>query len=232
MSDRLLVGEGVDLWELDLDVAVEALAALEELLTEAERRRAQRYRFDVHRRRFTVRRATLRRLLGRYLSLAPAKVPIEQTDLGKPFVRGAPFDFSASSSNECAVFAFSRARVGADVEEIRSMSDALGIAKRFFTRDEFEELEKVEPARQSEAFLHVWTVKEAVLKALGVGLTCSLRAFRVSGTPEAPVVIVDESASVPSQQWGLHRSSDHRRIIAVAVEGEWSGLRSFRWPAT
>ena len=70
--------------------------------------------------------------------------------------------------------------VGVDIEQIRPVPDALELAREYFHPDEYEELSVAAFEQQAQAFLSIWTMKEAYLKATGVGLTAPLHEFRVS----------------------------------------------------
>ena len=76
----------IQVWLADLDrppVPVERLALS---LDPEERAKAARFRFDVHRHRFTVGRGLLRLLLGRMLDLPPERLVYRYGRKGKPFL--------------------------------------------------------------------------------------------------------------------------------------------------
>jgi 4'-phosphopantetheinyl transferase len=59
--------------------------------------------------------------------------------------------------------------VGVDVELVRRL-DAVALARRWFRPEESDWLATLPAAQRVEAFLSLWTQKEAVGKALGTGL--------------------------------------------------------------
>ncbi len=171
----------VEVWQAGLDESNEITARCASLLSSAERERAQRFVFDRDRRRWIIARAVLRQLLAAYIAVPPEKLEIQVGELGKPCVDRAPaLEFNVSHSGDLAVFAFARAPVGIDVELLRSVSDALTIAQRFFSPEERQALAGYGSADRSSAFLRCWTRKEAFLKAPGVGLSLPLDSFAVS----------------------------------------------------
>jgi 4'-phosphopantetheinyl transferase len=171
----------IHVWRAGLAVEDSALAPLRALLDDYEQTRADRFKFDRHRRRFVVGRAVLRRLLGLYLDADPAGFEFEYSGHGKPSLPGGEIAFNMSNSHELALFAFTLARrVGVDVEHLRPMPDALKLAARFFAAAETDAL-RAAPADQTErVFFRTWTRKEAVLKASGEGLARPLNSFDVS----------------------------------------------------
>jgi 4'-phosphopantetheinyl transferase len=70
--------------------------------------------------------------------------------------------------------------IGIDVELVRPFDQYDLLARRFFAPDEYRAFCSVpEPARLS-GFFQYWTRKEAVLKALGTGMSTRLDSFAVT----------------------------------------------------
>ena len=72
-----------------------------------ERLRAQRFRFERDAWKFSVARVTLRRILAKYLSVAPAWITFAYGPHGKPELASprAPLMFNVSHSADLAVYA-------------------------------------------------------------------------------------------------------------------------------
>ena len=178
-----------------LDTQPETVRALAELLSAEERRRADRYDFDRHRRRFIVARARLRQLLAMRLMTRPEAVELVCGAHGKPALAprsgGPDWRFNVSHCDEMAVYAFSRGReVGIDIEAIREVRDADAIVSHFFSRTEREAYLALDPGERMLGFFNCWTRKEAFLKALGHGLSHPLDCFDVSLAPGEPAGIL------------------------------------------
>jgi 4'-phosphopantetheinyl transferase len=92
---------------------------------------------------------------------------------GKPFIKGLEnINFNLSHSNEWVVCAFSRLDIGVDIEKISSIK--LEIAKRFFTKEEYDRILSKDAHERIVYFYELWTLKESYIKALGLGLTIPL----------------------------------------------------------
>jgi 4'-phosphopantetheinyl transferase len=159
-------------------------AAVEEartLLDTGERARADSYRFDRDRRRFVVRRATLRRLLAKRTGTAPEALAFEENAFGKPRLRSGPC-FSTSHSGERMMVAIADVEIGCDLERIDPAVDWRPLAESFFAPGEQRAL------ADREAFFRCWSRKEAFVKALGQGLSYPLDAFEVSVGPEPALI--------------------------------------------
>ncbi|HUP42520.1 MAG TPA: 4'-phosphopantetheinyl transferase, partial [Thermoanaerobaculia bacterium] len=125
----------LQLWLADLDRPPVPLDRLAATLDPAERERAARFHFEVHRRRFTAGRGLLRRLLGELLGVAPEALVFAYGEKGKPrLVAGAAeLRFNLSHSANGALLAVARGReLGVDLEAIRPMDDAEALVERFF----------------------------------------------------------------------------------------------------
>ena len=141
---------------------------------------------SAHRRRFVAARATLRQLLGRYLGQEPGAVVFACGAHGKPFLPPGGLHFNVSHTQGLALYAIASAReVGVDVEWMRLQVAHERIAARFFAPEEREMLAQVPAEERRVAFYHIWTRKEAYLKARGDGLAAGLDTFAVSLEAEA-----------------------------------------------
>jgi phosphopantetheinyl transferase len=93
---------------------------------------------------------------------------------GKPFASGSPFHFNISHSHDSLVIAVSLADVGIDLERKRPVvTDQLAMA--CMSRPERAELSLMSGPAALEYFFRIWTAKEALLKASGVGLQVEMK---------------------------------------------------------
>lgn len=169
-------------WLFTLDFPDAELARMAGLLDPAERERAARFRYALHRDRFIARRAQLRMLLGRYADVSPAALRFGMTDHGKPFLVGRnDLRFSASSAGSLGLCVVARwAEVGCDLATRDDALCDMAVAKRFFSLGEYEELLALPSPCRTDAFLNCWTRKEAYVKGIGRGLSIPLDSFAVS----------------------------------------------------
>lgn len=173
----LLTADEVHLWLVDLD-SVEPIEACGSVLSEEEQARSATFRFDHDRQHFMTRRAILRRLVGEYRGIAPAKIEFRNDPHGKPQVEtrgGRTLQFNLSSTDRWAMYAFALdRRVGIDVEKVRPSVDWEEIASRFFHVHELAAIRQVAEKLRSREFFSYWTMKEAFMKGSGTGLDRSL----------------------------------------------------------
>lgn len=167
-----LPDEAVHVWRADLRLPAWRLQPLVQMLSAEEQSRADRFYFAEHRRRYVVCRGFLRIILSHYERIAPSRLQFSYGARGKPeLAKNRALRFNLSHSDEMALYAIAKDRsVGIDLEHIRTTLDAEGLAKRYFSPREFEELHSLPAGAKHEAFLRQWTLKEAYLKATGEGL--------------------------------------------------------------
>lgn len=170
----------VHLWRVDLSAS--PAASLMHLLSSDEMTRANQFKFDIHRHRFIVARAMLRQVLSFYTRLLPEEIVFSYGDHGKPFLRDNPLQiqFNISHSDNLAVIAVTIEHdIGVDIEKMEiTFKDA--VAKRFFSPQEYNELQQLPSKEQVVGFYRIWSKKEAVIKAIGAGLYVRLDSFSLS----------------------------------------------------
>lgn len=92
---------------------------------------------------------------------------LEYNKMGKPFLPSAPA-FNISHSDNYVVCAFNpNGRIGIDIEKIKSVE--LNDYQFLFDKESFRAIRQA--ADPAGAFFENWTIREAVLKADGHGLT-------------------------------------------------------------
>jgi len=69
------------------------------------------------------------------------------------------------------------ARLGVDIERVDETRASVDLADRFFSPREAAHLRSLPATRQTDAFFTYWTLKEAYVKALGLGLSVPLNQF-------------------------------------------------------
>jgi len=166
------------------------------LLAPDEIARADRFRHDRDRGRYTTGRARLRGLLGARCGTLPADLEFAYGPQGKPRVAGHPgLSFNLSHADDLAVLAVTNGTViGVDVEPEQPGIARSGMAEQFFAPAEVTHLWSLPPAVRDRAFLECWTRKEAYLKAKGGGLSLALDGFEVAFGPDRPARLVRADA--------------------------------------
>ena len=175
-DEDLALGEGqIDLWVEYLDDASPLGAAAHSLLSPEELARAGRFICDSHHRGYIALRIMQRRILSQYAGMHPESLEFGRGRYGKPFLilrcNETPLYFSISRSTGVALLAVTGiGEIGVDIENVLDFHDRDAIAERFFSPREREVFDSLPFDAKNEAFFRCWTRKEALLKAMGVGL--------------------------------------------------------------
>lgn len=207
MSDAANQADAVQVWVTDFaaDEASPLLRTAGELLTLAERRRAEAMQLPQARAEALLGRALLRSLLAERLGCMALEVPLLAEPQRKPrLAAGSPQCNVAHSHGHLAIAMTQRTPVGIDLEGHDPSIEALEIAETHFAAGERAWLRAAEDAAERERrFFRVWVRKEAVLKAAGDGLVIPLDGFEVlSAAPGECAVPVASEQSGPST-WHL-----------------------------
>jgi 4'-phosphopantetheinyl transferase len=203
----------------------EAKALGFELLQPSERERAARFRFEADRRMYVAAHALLRRALSRHAPVDASDWRFtggerERPEIELP-VRSPRLRFSLSHTRSVAACAIAdEVDVGFDVEDLGR--DALEVADRFAPSERAALAASAADARV-DLFFTYWTLKEAYMKACGLGLAIPLdqMAFAV-GRAKIEVsfgsACADDAAAWRFEAW---RVDDHcRAAIAVKTRRE------------
>lgn len=170
-------------------------------------------------------RTAARGLLSDLSGIDPERFQFGIEPGGRPVVRREPgvpdLRFSLAHADGVSVCAAAEGRdVGADVESLDRLGpNPLEAASELCSPAEFEALLHTPPDLVRERFLLLWTVKEAVAKATGLGLRLPLIRIRVfSGGPLRPAMAADPSSLEGAPCWCLSQMwPTPRHAAAVAV---------------
>jgi 4'-phosphopantetheinyl transferase len=171
----------VHVWKVVLASTNAAIEPHRGLLSAAERERAGRFTFELEQARFTSCRASLRVLLGRYTGVPPDKIVFRYEPHGKPALTAVSgWQFNVSHSRGLAAIAISRYDpLGIDIELIDPQFPRAEVAPDILASDEISDLDALPPGEQPGYFFQLWTLKEAMLKAAGSGLSLDPRELRI-----------------------------------------------------
>jgi 4'-phosphopantetheinyl transferase len=223
------------IWMVRTDPDATDVALWMHALESDERKRADRYRHAAGRSGFVVARSALRRLLGRYLDVAPSAIVLRRTATGKPELAGAhdsAVRFSVAHSGGIALLSFASVDVGVDVERIRPVARAGRIVSRVFSASMQRRLAAVSPDEWEDAFFAAWTQREALVKAVGGVLMATRDPLEFEWPPSrGPRVFAVPTASSPSR-WTVARLPQPEGYAAAFVAaGDVRNVRLFLHPS-
>jgi 4'-phosphopantetheinyl transferase len=191
-------------------------AGVAEHLSEDERGRAAGYKLAVVRDQFVAGRGVLRAILGGYCATDPGALDVDVDPLGKPRLRSpAGWHFNVSHSLGMGLVAVSDTPVGVDLEPVRPIENADGLVERFFATEEKSAYRALSAAAKPAGFLRGWTCKEAVLKAIGIGMR-RMEECAVEMDPAKPARVV-RIGNCPDDGWAVETWTPCEGFLAAVA---------------
>ena len=212
----------VHLWWAECnESAPDAGVSCPDVFDDCERSRWADMARASRRARFGASRRLLRHVLSSYSPVADAAWRFTCDRHGRPTIHSpspaGDLWFSLSRTRGLVACVVARdPRVGVDVECIDSRIDSKCIARRFFTATEAAALRQLGTNERTDRFFQLWTAKESLVKALGVGLAMPLNAFNVELDP--PAITSTDAAIRAAAPWTLwvDRPTRHH-VLAVSA---------------
>lgn len=176
-----------------VELANEPCRGWQSILDTRERQRGNAFRLRRDSARYINAHVALRQILSIQTGVSAPSLAIAEGEFGKPRLNGAsPIEFSLSHSQSLAVIACSKdAALGVDVEIPRDIIGVDDLASALLTKSELSEFIAVPAEMRAFTLLTAWTRKEAILKAVGLGLQVEPRRIEAGCNP------TDSSVCVP-----------------------------------
>lgn len=181
-------------------------------LSQQEIERRDLFKAESRQRSFLLGRAAIRILLGELTSVDPSQVELRVMEDGRVTAPGTPYYVSISHSGDRAVAIVSERRVGVDVEQIVEKPESL--LRFVLHEDEIPHIHSLPVSANDRLFL-CWTLKEAVLKAIGTGLMRSPKSVRLNIDFEQRRAKVNEEGGIT---WTVLFEQQDDYMLAVAIE--------------
>jgi len=180
----------IDVWYVPTDRSLSptALHDCRLLLGAEELARWRRLATWRGRREYLLTRELVRTTLSRYAAVDPRAWRFRVGAKGRPEIADPPpapaLRFNVSHTPGLIVCAVAREReIGVDVEAWKRPCASVALAERFFSSSEAAAIRGGAAERRAGLFVRLWTLKEAYVKARGLGLAAGLRdaAFTLDG---------------------------------------------------
>lgn len=187
-----------------------------------ETERADHYKDMEARAAFLIGRGMARSMLAEVTGIAPGAWRFSEGPHGRPEIASpdTPYRFNLAHSHGMIACAVAKNRdVGVDVEFLDRPDSSHDVAKRVCSEDELADIDAAPEEGRKERFLVYWTLKEAYLKARGLGISVHMGdvAFTVNGGE--PKFVPAGSLAGADTRWLFRLAQPGpRHLIAVAVD--------------
>jgi len=171
--------EDIKVFKIQLSTYEPMLSYLWTLLNNTEQDRAERYHFKKDKNRFVICRALLKLLISDETNLNVSEINFRKGKHHKPFLPQNPaLHFNVSHSEDYAIMAIGNCELGVDVEFVNQQFQYKDIIPTVCTEDEKNWIHKASDALQT--FYKIWTRKEALVKAMGIGINDDFKTMPVT----------------------------------------------------
>jgi phosphopantetheinyl transferase len=186
------------------------------LLSESEKARASRFRLKTDFNCYVSVHGLLRIELSKLLNKDPRSIVFSEQKNGKPFIPGSdlPFNLSRSKTEFTFVIGEPGQFIGIDIERIKPGIDIKAISKNYFNVKEQDLISSCENTEdQNLVFFKLWTRKEAILKAIGTGISAGLSNVLVlDGVNQTDI----EDYSLPVNEFRISTTLRNNTLISIA----------------
>ncbi|TCK18860.1 4'-phosphopantetheinyl transferase [Thiogranum longum] len=193
-----------------------------EILDPDERSKVDRFLHPRDSHSYLVSHAMVRSVLSRYAAIAPSDWRFSHGKHGRPEIaceNQARLRFNLTHTNGLAAcIVTNNDKCGIDAERLKDRTNPLGVAKRMFSSHEHEQLQKYEGTAFLKYFYERWTLREAYVKALGIGISFPTRQLRFNVVKEKIDITFDDAIDDSEDNWEFRLiQPDTEHIVALAL---------------
>jgi 4'-phosphopantetheinyl transferase len=208
--------------------ALSGLPAAWALLDAGERERADRFLVEHARTEYILSHGLVRTVLSAHTGVDPRDFAFAAGVHGKPWLE-APAEhrrlrFNLSHSRGLAACAVAIDRdVGVDVEQRSERVSIEDLTRTVFSASGVRAFAALAPARKRDFFFAKWTLKEALVKARGDGLSLDVKRIRVDLGEDLRVLLMTLDGVDVSPTWDVRPfrpTPDHAGALVVTRGAE------------
>jgi len=197
-----------------------------DILSPEEIKKNSRYVFEKDRKQNLITRVLIREVLSKYIdTVSPREWQLVENDDGKPRVKPErlpfPLEFNVSHTPNMIVLAVTNGQeIGIDVESLCRDIATDDLARYAFSPEEYAQLVGTNPQKFQERFFDFWTLKEAYIKACGMGLSIPLDSFSftISGTNRVSIKFSSVRIDDPAKWTFWQIKPQQKFAISLAVK--------------
>jgi 4'-phosphopantetheinyl transferase len=168
-----LMQDDVQVWRVRVPNVGADIQSYNIVLNAAEKDRASRFVQPEDALRYIAAHNALRQLLSQITGIAPDQLVFTKNEFGKPALalhhNTANIHFNLSHSGQYVIIGLSKHPVGVDVEYLKNNFSFRSLLPHYFSTAEAQYI-TASPS-PVKAFFRSWTLKEALGKGLGSGIT-------------------------------------------------------------
>ncbi|MBZ9674331.1 4'-phosphopantetheinyl transferase superfamily protein [Mesorhizobium sp. ES1-1] len=224
----------IDVWYYLLDhFSAEDQSACLQLLSGAERQRHDAIHSQAAQHNFIAGRGLLRTVLSRYHGIEPRQWRFVANQYGRPSIDPqlgvADLHFNLSHTQGLVVCAVGPVEeIGVDVERRDRDVSVDDLAPAALAPAELLRFRLLRHSDRRDFFFTRWTLKEAYVKARGIGLSLPLKELSLDFAGVSPVISFTDAVDDEEDRWrlwSLRPTQDHIVGLAIASPVAPLGVR-------
>ena len=170
---------------------------------------------------FLLGRVMARAAVGRLAGWAPCAWPWREGPHGRPEIASDDTSLRFNIAHSAGVVVCAAADgvdIGVDVEDLERPATDIEVVRRYCAPAEVRDIAAAGPDGWRTRFLYYWTLKEAYLKARGLGISLPLAEIEFT-LASPPRVAFLGSLQGTDTRWAFHlQQISDRHLAAVAAE--------------
>lgn len=210
-----------EIWNIDFKCSDQRVHMLLDLLDHNEKRRLSRYRRDKDKISYIITHGTLRELLSTYEPHTPPhEWSFYTNNYGRPYLREFhPYHYNLTHTNSQAYCIISNDPLcGIDLETTSMISCDSNFKTLYLTQEEIDYISSFDEINQKKLMTKLWTLKEARLKASGVGLSVSMKNINF---PCETIELEKDNVNIfQYDSWYYHLSSPYDGHYLAIVQSK------------
>ncbi|MGB5599821.1 4'-phosphopantetheinyl transferase superfamily protein [Thiothrix litoralis] len=195
------------------------------LLDQVELARATTFKFPKDRELYVAAHIFLRQTLSQYAPVSPADWQFDTNAYGKPFIINSGYQwlqFNLSHTQGLIACAVSHGLpVGVDVERCKPLSDLDALCRYTLSPLEAYDVLSISNTEQrARRFFTYWTLKEAYIKARGIGLSLPLQQFTFVQDENLTWQLYTDETTVPdnSRSWQFDTEIIGQHYLSIGAQ--------------
>ncbi len=169
------------IWRYELDTTDYEREKVAPTLSIHEQLRRDEFLNEAEKIRYTCNHRFVRQVLSKYVMVHASQIELAYGRYGKPFLKHSNLFFNYSYRREFGLLAISKdSEVGIDIERIKILQDPPTFMAFSFSEKERQIISGMDKENFQDRLFTFWTFKEAIIKALGLGLNADLTKIDLS----------------------------------------------------
>ncbi|TEW55972.1 4'-phosphopantetheinyl transferase superfamily protein [Psychromonas sp. RZ22] len=219
----------IDLWFIDPNtISAQSIQDLSSVLSHSEAEKLAQYKNKSAQHTALVTRSISRIILANYTQLSASEISFVRNQHGKPELEKNinNVQFNLSHNHHLIVMAVCvNDDIGCDIESPLRKVNIEPITRRYFSKQEHKQLIELNDEKKQQRFFELWTLKEAFVKATGVGISLGLDTFHFSFnknklTSNINLAFNSHYPLDKNVQWQLYQAAFKNQMLAICRANE------------